>query len=206
MDPAPDSLPLGELVVRRGLLDEEQLETALAAHLATGRSLGEILVEEGYLDREQLALLLAEQQASATASQPPPEPPAGAPRERAAEAEEQSPRGIELLRQRLAAARSELRGKAAGGEPAAVAERATLPSTPDEPLPAEREAVSDEAEGDAFVLFVPTPAGYSLLTRTGPLPGIGDEIGVSGGNLVVVKVGSSPLPGDPRRCVYLQAR
>src|SRR5581483_3222488 len=86
------------------------------------------------------------------------------------------------------------------------AERATLPSTPDEPLPAEREAVSDEAEGDAFVLFVPTPAGYSLLTRTGPLPGIGDEIGVSGGNLVVVKVGSSPLPGDPRRCVYLQAR
>ena len=40
----PAKLSLGQLVLQRGLLTEEQLELALAEHLSTGVRLGEVLV------------------------------------------------------------------------------------------------------------------------------------------------------------------
>jgi hypothetical protein len=150
---------LGELLLRRGLLSEEQLETVLAEHLASGRSVGEILVDDAHVDPAELERLLAEQASTADT------------------------RGIELLRQRLVEAEAELH---AGGQAPVNAE----------PAPA--------APEDEIVLFVPTPAGYKLILRSGPPPEVGDEIGVSGGRLVVVKVGASPLPGDRRRCAYLE--
>ncbi len=51
----------GSLLVRDGLLTEEELELALAEQSGTGKRLGEILVEKGTITRTQVARLLAEQ-------------------------------------------------------------------------------------------------------------------------------------------------
>jgi hypothetical protein len=53
--------PLGELLVDRDVLDETQLEVALAEQRRTGRLLGQILVGAGYLTAVSLALALADQ-------------------------------------------------------------------------------------------------------------------------------------------------
>lgn len=60
---------------------------------------------------------------------------------------------------------------------------------------------ADERTG--HVLFVWSPAGYELLSRAGEPPPVGSEVGVSGGLRVVTKIGPSPLPGDKRRCAFL---
>jgi hypothetical protein len=55
------------------------------------------------------------------------------------------------------------------------------------------------------VLFVWSSSGYELLSRAGDPPQVGEEIGVSGGIRIVTKLGPSPLPGDRRRCAFLDA-
>src|SRR5207245_11793215 len=53
---------LGALLVRDGLLTEEDLDAALAQQRLTGsKRLGEILVERGVVNRTQVARLVAEQ-------------------------------------------------------------------------------------------------------------------------------------------------
>ncbi len=156
-------MPLGQLVLQRGLLDEEQLEIALAEHMSSGKMLGEVLVEHGWLTQGQIAELLDDQ--------------------RAAVAGQGETRGIHLLRTRVAEAEAELEQPAADEAPGP--ERV-------EPDP-------------GHVLFVWSPAGYALLARAGEPPPVGSEVGVSGGRLVVVKIGPSPLPGDRRRCAFLDA-
>ncbi len=126
MDEPKPTVPLGQLVLQRGLLDEQ---------LATG-------------------------------------------------AGEDGARGIDLLRTRVAEAEAELEQPAAAEAPEA--------EEPAEPDP-------------GYVLFVWSPAGYALLNRSGEPPPIGSEVGISGGRLVVVKIGPSPLPGDHRRCAFLDA-
>ncbi len=54
-------LPLGELLVERGLLSQRQLELALQEHTRTGRRLGEVLVTFGFLSEHSLASVLLEQ-------------------------------------------------------------------------------------------------------------------------------------------------
>jgi hypothetical protein len=56
---------------------------------------------------------------------------------------------------------------------------------------------------DGYLLFVSKPTGYELRERQGELPGVGDEIEDEEGSLRISKIGSSPLPGDTRRCAYL---
>jgi hypothetical protein len=136
----PKSIPFGQLALQRGLLDEGQLEVALAEHLSTGKELSEVIVDRGWMTREQLADLLGGH----------------------LEAEQREPD----------------RDEAGEGEGAAPT---------------------------GHVLFVWTPAGYELLSRSGRPPRIGEEVGVSGGARVVTKIGPSPLPGDPRPCAYLDA-
>jgi hypothetical protein len=150
---------LGQMVLEYGLLNEEQLELALAEHLSTGARLGEVLVAHGWLTQSQLNWLLAEQAATAAAAEM-----------------ELDPRGIELLRTRVAEAEAELA-----------------------PAP------EDEASEPGHVLFVWSPSGYALLSRAGEPPSVGSEVGISGGSRVVTKVGPSPLPGDPRPCAFLDA-
>jgi hypothetical protein len=57
---------------------------------------------------------------------------------------------------------------------------------------------------NGYLLFISKPTGYELLERQGQLPGLGDEIEDNGTRLRVSKIGPSPLPGDRRRCAYVQ--
>jgi Type II secretion system (T2SS), protein E, N-terminal domain len=56
----PDA-PLGTLIFRAGLLPAESIENALEEGVKTGRRLGEILIERGLLQEEDLTRLLAGQ-------------------------------------------------------------------------------------------------------------------------------------------------
>jgi hypothetical protein len=55
-------LPLGELIVRAGLVAPNDLFAALATARAAGRRLGEVLVEQGLVGERDLAQLVAEQE------------------------------------------------------------------------------------------------------------------------------------------------
>ncbi|MBI2094459.1 MAG: type II secretion system protein GspE, partial [Candidatus Omnitrophica bacterium] len=54
-------LPLGRLLVERGMITMEELEEALTEQRRTGEFLGSILTRLGKLAREQLLPILAEQ-------------------------------------------------------------------------------------------------------------------------------------------------
>ena len=54
----------------------------------------------------------------------------------------------------------------------------------------------------SYVLFVWSPAGYTLREVEGDPPRIGDELEDNGHTLVISKVGASPLPGDDRACAF----
>jgi type IV pilus assembly protein PilB len=54
-------IPLGEMLVARGLLERAQLEEALRDRATSGRRVGEIVVERGWIKPSQLAEALADQ-------------------------------------------------------------------------------------------------------------------------------------------------
>lgn len=56
----------------------------------------------------------------------------------------------------------------------------------------------------SHLLFVWKPSGYELRERDGDAPGPGSEVEEDDVRMRVVKVAPSPLPGDERRCAYLQ--
>ncbi|HUJ55653.1 MAG TPA: hypothetical protein VLW49_06660, partial [Gaiellaceae bacterium] len=58
---APSSLLLGQVLMERGLLNEQQLATALAHQEQSGAPLGEILVGLGYVHQAMIAQALATQ-------------------------------------------------------------------------------------------------------------------------------------------------
>jgi hypothetical protein len=55
-----------------------------------------------------------------------------------------------------------------------------------------------------YLVFVWRPSGYELREREGNPPGVGDEVEEDETRMTVTKVAPSPLPGDGRRCAYLQ--
>jgi MSHA biogenesis protein MshE len=57
----PAWLPLGALLVREGLITNEQLETALIDQQGTGLRLGELLVQWGWVESTAISRALAEQ-------------------------------------------------------------------------------------------------------------------------------------------------
>jgi hypothetical protein len=57
---------------------------------------------------------------------------------------------------------------------------------------------------NGYLLFVAGPRGYELRERDGEPPAVGDELEEDEAQLRVAKIAPSPLPGDRRRCVYLQ--
>jgi len=58
---------------------------------------------------------------------------------------------------------------------------------------------------DSYLLFIWKPTGYELREESGDPPKVGAEVENGDGKLRVTKVAPSPLPNDPRPCVYLQA-
>ena len=55
-----------------------------------------------------------------------------------------------------------------------------------------------------YVLFVWSPAGWTLRQRDGDPPAVGETVEDGETMLRVSKLGPSPLPGDRRRCAYTQ--
>lgn len=62
-------LPLGRLLMRRGYIDEAQLDAALAEQSVGGKPLGRVLVDNGAISASALAAALAEQQGVPTTAQ-----------------------------------------------------------------------------------------------------------------------------------------
>jgi hypothetical protein len=58
--------------------------------------------------------------------------------------------------------------------------------------------------GSSYVLFVWSPAGWTLQQREGEPPAVGATIENGETLLQVSKIGPSPLPGDRRRCAFTQ--
>ncbi len=58
------------------------------------------------------------------------------------------------------------------------------------------------AGGNSHLLFVWSPAGYTLREEPGELPPVGHEFEDGGLRLVVSKIGVSPLPDDDRLCAF----
>lgn len=60
-------------------------------------------------------------------------------------------------------------------------------------------------QGDfGYLLFVWSPAGWTLQPRDGAAPAVGETVEAGETMLRVSKLGPSPLPGDSRRCAYTQ--
>lgn len=57
-----------------------------------------------------------------------------------------------------------------------------------------------EPTGGSHVLFLPAGGGYELREGEGDCPAPGDRVG----ELTVVRLGASPLPGDHRLCAFLE--
>ena len=93
-------------------------------------------------------------------------------------------------------------------EPEPEPEEREVPATPEatvepEPVaPARPASVSSLPSG--FVLFVPTAAGYRLAAPDGIVPKPGERLRVDEDWYRVLRLGPSPLPGDRRRCVFLE--
>ncbi len=58
------------------------------------------------------------------------------------------------------------------------------------------------SDGNGYLLFVWSPAGYSLREMDGDLPEIGHRWDEDGLSLQINKIGASPLPGDARPCAF----
>lgn len=57
---------------------------------------------------------------------------------------------------------------------------------------------------NGYLLFISKPTGYELREREGEVPAVGEEVEEGEERLRVSKLAPSPLPGDQRRCAYLQ--
>jgi hypothetical protein len=200
--------PLGELLVQKKLLTEDELDLALAEQGDTGRLLGAILVERGYVSGPALAVALAEQYG----------------------VELHTERGFgtglwaEIERRHRAGRDTEPEDNVVKLEavPAPVVE--IVPDPEPDPelnrLEAENRRLQDEIErlrgeftklklvetpqpASSHLLFVPTPARYLLVERDGAPPQPGARLELEQGAFAVAKLGDAPFPGEDRPCAFL---
>jgi len=54
------------------------------------------------------------------------------------------------------------------------------------------------------LLLVPSPAGYGLVETVRAEPTRGERVELADGVFTVLRLGPSPLPGDSRRCAFLE--
>ena len=201
--------PLGELLVTKGLVTEDELNRALKEQEETGRLLGTILVERGFFSGPALAVALAEQY------------------------------GVELDTERgfgtglwAEIDRRHRAGRGVAPEENVVrlesAKAPQLEAVPDpdpelDRLQVENRRLLEEIDRlqseftrlkvveapdqpSSHVVFVPTSERYLLLDREGPPPEPGDALDLPEGSFVVGKVGRAPFPGERRACAFLLVR
>jgi hypothetical protein len=202
--------PLGELLVEKELVTEDELELALTEQAESGRLLGAILVERGYVSGPALAVALAEQYGVELAT----ERGFGTGlwaeidrRHRAGRGHEPEPEGKVVKLEAVPAPRVEI-----------------VPDLKPDPelgrLEAENRRLQDEIErlrgeftklklvetpepADSHLLFVPTPARYLLVERDGAPPEPGSTLELEEGAFAVAKLGDAPVPGEERPCAFL---
>ena len=202
--------PLGELLVAKGLVTQDELDLALVEQDESGRLLGAILVERGYVSGPALAVALAQQY------------------------------GVELKTERGFGtglwAEIDRRHREGRGQPdedednvvqlepvkLTALESVSDPDPQLHRLKSENLRLQEEIERlhgeftklklveapeapSSHLLFVPTPARYLLVERDGAPPEAGDELDLPDvdGRLVVSKVGRAPFPGERRPCAFL---
>ena len=77
------------------------------------------------------------------------------------------------------------------------------PGLPERPEQASLPPAGEPA-ASSWLAFVPSPQGYALLERPGPVPVRGQELDLDGVRYRVLREAPSPLPGDRRRCVHVE--
>jgi len=97
----------------------------------------------------------------------------------------------------------ELLDEVALGPPREPAPPATSAPT-SAPSPASNPGPNPGHSVSGHLLLVSWPDGYRLLEREGAPPARRDRLGVDGVEFSVLRLGPSPLPGDWRRCAYLE--
>lgn len=60
------------------------------------------------------------------------------------------------------------------------------------------------APAPGHLLFIPGADGYRTRAADGASPRVGEEITDDDRRYLVLKIGRSPFPGDPRRCAFLE--
>jgi len=104
----------------------------------------------------------------------------------------------------------ERRGDVVAPEGACVeTTQSPLAASPPDPRPAAADpeaAVEDPTVPSEHVLFVGGPSGYALVAREGAPPARGATVEVEGAAYRVLRLGPSPLPGDARRCAFLERK
>ncbi|MGZ8782084.1 MAG: hypothetical protein ACXWZB_01155 [Gaiellaceae bacterium] len=75
--------------------------------------------------------------------------------------------------------------------------------SPETPSPETPGPEQPRAEPAGWVAFVPSPAGYRLVARSGPPPAGGERVELEEERYVVLRLAPSPLPADRRRCAFL---
>ena len=65
-------------------------------------------------------------------------------------------------------------------------------------------ADNPEPAADGWVALVASPEGYRLLQREGAPPARHGTLELEGVSYCVLRLGPSPLPGDRRRCAFLE--
>lgn len=203
--------PLGELLVAKGLVTEDELELALAEQAESGRLLGAILVQRGYVSGPALAVALAEQYGVELST----ERGFGTGLWAEIDRRHRAGRGTE----------PEPEGKVVKLEPVPPPPRVEIVPDPApdpelERLEAENRRLQDEIErlrgeftklklvetpapAASHLLFVPTPARYLLVERDGSPPPEGSTLELDEGSFEVSKVGRAPFLDDPRDCAFL---
>jgi hypothetical protein len=87
-------------------------------------------------------------------------------------------------------------------------DQAPAPVAAPAPIPPPAVAAEPEPEPPpplgSHLLFVPDAAGYRLLERVGEVPTRGSVLELEAGLRRVIRIGGSPLPGDRRRCAFLE--
>jgi hypothetical protein len=202
--------PLGELLVSKGLVTQDELNHALVEQEETGRLLGAILVDRRYVSGPALAIALAEQFGVELKT----ERGFGTGLWAEIDRRHRAERGIEPEEENVVRLEPVKPPLEAVPDPDPELERLHADNRR---LQAEIERLQAEFTSlklveapelpSSHLLFVPTPARYLLVERQGPPPEPGDELEVPEieASLVVTKVGRAPFPGERRPCAFLLA-
>ena len=192
MSADPVRLQLGELLIHKGVLTEDQLVLALAEQRTSGAPLGEILVQHGFVKGPTVANALAEQHGGPLRTEYGLSlGPTHAVPKLVTDLPDTRDRDTLIADLRTALVEKTAEVAAATADLAEARRELAM-----RPLP-------DGVPDDRHLLFVPGPEGYTMLERSGPAPEVGAAIELGGASFAVLKVGSSTLLGVQIHCALL---